>query len=104
MQALKEAERYCDEYVTTRQSLAYLNTFRSKIPLKSVQQKSDDHSTNYIDMNEEEEESTFMNLFLCIKYKNAGKLSSHNWFFNGFCEELKPKYAVLLDVGLRPHG
>lgn len=44
-----------------------------------------------------------MNLFLCIKYKNSGKLSSHNWFFNGFCKELKPKYTVLLDVGLRPH-
>jgi chitin synthase len=42
-----------------------------------------------------------MNLFLCIKYKNAGKLSSHNWFFNGFCKELRPQYAVLLDVGLR---
>ena len=45
-----------------------------------------------------------MNLFLCTKYKNAGKLSSHNWFFNGFCKELRPEYAVLLDVGLRPEG
>jgi chitin synthase len=45
-----------------------------------------------------------MNLFLCVKYKNSGKLSSHNWFFNGFCRELKPKYAVLLDVGLNPDG
>lgn len=45
-----------------------------------------------------------MNLFLCVKYKNGGKLSSHNWFFNGFCKELKPKYAVLLDVGLKPEG
>jgi len=44
----------------------------------------------------------FMNLFLCIKYKNSGKLSSHNWFLNGFCKELRPNYAVLLDVGLRP--
>lgn len=45
-----------------------------------------------------------MNLFLCVKYKNAKKLSSHNWFLNGFCRELKPKYTVLLDVGLRPEG
>jgi chitin synthase len=45
-----------------------------------------------------------MNLFLCVKYKNSGKLSSHNWFFNGFCKELRPKYAVLLDVGLRTEG
>ena len=45
-----------------------------------------------------------MNLFLCTKYANAGKLSSHNWFFNGFCKELRPEYAVLLDVGLRPEA
>jgi chitin synthase len=43
-----------------------------------------------------------MNLFLITKYKNRGKLSSHNWFFNGFCQELRPQYAVLLDVGLAP--
>jgi chitin synthase len=43
-----------------------------------------------------------MNLFICIKYKNSGKLSSHNWFFNGFCKELDPKYTVLMDVGLVP--
>ena len=45
-----------------------------------------------------------MNLFLCVKFKNRGKLSSHNWFFNGFCRELKPKFAILLDVGLKPDG
>ena len=45
-----------------------------------------------------------MNLFLCVKYKNAGKLSSHNWFFNGICKELRPTHAILLDVGLRPEG
>lgn len=45
-----------------------------------------------------------MNLFMCVKYKNSKKLSSHNWFFNGFCKELRPKYAVLLDVGLKPEA
>jgi chitin synthase len=57
-------------------------------------------------LEEEQEEKyyTHMNLFMCVKYKNSGKLSSHNWFFNGFCKELKPKYAVLLDVGLKPEG
>ena len=39
---------------------------------------------------------------MVTKYKNRGKLSSHNWFFNGFCQELKPEFAVLLDVGLAP--
>ena len=48
--------------------------------------------------------TTTMNLFLCVKYKNSGKLSSHNWFFNGFCKELRPEFAILLDVGLRPEG
>ena len=64
-----------------------------------------------------------MNIFFVIKYKNAQKLSSHNWFFNGFCKEFSnfenlskaqgqppqpqqrvysPKYTILLDVGLRP--
>lgn len=43
-----------------------------------------------------------MNLFMCVKYKNAGKLSSHNWFFNGFCRELSPSFTVLMDVGLKP--
>ena len=51
---------------------------------------------------EDENTFTFMNLFLCVKYKNSGKLSSHNWFFNGFCKELRPGYAVLMDVGLKP--
>lgn len=58
---------------------------------------------NFTDEMSQEECCTFMNLFLCVKYKNAGKLSSHNWFFNGFCRELRPRFAVLLDVGLRPH-
>ena len=43
-----------------------------------------------------------MNLFMCVKYRGAGKLSSHNWFFNGFCKELNPKFTVLMDVGLVP--
>jgi len=54
-----------------------------------------------------------MNIFFVVKYKNAQKLSSHNWFFNGFCQEfskaeenkslgISPKYTILLDVGLRP--
>ena len=27
----------------------------------------------------------YANVFFCIKYKEAGPLNSHNWFFNGFC-------------------
>lgn len=43
-----------------------------------------------------------MNLFLITRYKNSGKLASHNWFFNGLCKEIKSEFAVLLDVGLVP--
>ncbi len=43
----------------------------------------------------------YLNLFFTVKYKNEGKLSSHNWFLNGFCKELNPNFIVLLDVGLR---
>ena len=39
---------------------------------------------------------------MVAKYKNRGKLSSHNWFFNGFCKEFNPEFTVLLDVGLAP--
>jgi hypothetical protein len=28
----------------------------------------------------------YVNIFFCIKYKESGKLSSHNWFLNGFCQ------------------
>ncbi len=39
---------------------------------------------------------------MCVKHKNQGKLSSQNWFFNGFCRSLKPNCTILLDIGLAP--
>lgn len=99
-QALQEAEKICNEFIDSREDLAYLGYFRKKVPYHG-------HSSEYWTLNEETEEEgkyTTMNLFMCVKYKNSGKLSSHNWFFNGFCKELEPKYAVLLDVGLKPKG
>jgi chitin synthase len=36
------------------------------------------------------------------KFANKKKLSSHLWFFEGFCNYLKPKYTILLDCGLNP--
>ena len=56
------------------------------------------------EIDEEEDQLThepvYMNLFMVTKYQRTGKLSSHNWFFNGFCQELDPKYSFLLDVGM----
>ncbi len=43
-----------------------------------------------------------MRLFSCFKHTNGTKLSSHLWFFEGFCRYVEPKYCVLLDVGTKP--
>jgi chitin synthase len=44
----------------------------------------------------------FINIFFCVKHRNAQKLNSHLWFFNGFCHLLQPKYTILVDCGLIP--
>lgn len=41
-----------------------------------------------------------MNLFTVVKYANRGKLSSHLWFFEGFCNMINPSTCVLIDCGL----
>ena len=82
--------------------MAYLASFRKKIALGGEQEEEEgslDETERIVQKNH-----TFMNLLVCVKYRNGGKLSSHNWFFNGFCRELRPKYAVLLDVGLKPEA
>jgi chitin synthase len=42
----------------------------------------------------------------CFKHINGTKLSSHLWFFEGFCRHINPQFCVLLDVGTEPdtHG
>ncbi|KAF0684721.1 Aste57867_23322 [Aphanomyces stellatus] len=37
-----------------------------------------------------------------LKEHNAGKLDSHLWYFDAFCEQVMPDYTVLLDVGTMP--
>lgn len=41
-------------------------------------------------------------MFFCVKHKNAGKLSSHLLFFEGFSKLFDPEFCILLDVGLMP--
>lgn len=90
--------------------MAYVGCFRKRVPFsfKNLYRSSSlQGNSEKQQLNEElceESPHTVMNLFLCVKYRNAMKLSSHNWFLNGFCRELKPRYTVLLDVGLRPEG
>jgi cellulose synthase/poly-beta-1,6-N-acetylglucosamine synthase-like glycosyltransferase len=106
-------------YIRARDDLAYLSYFRRKITfnkeileecgIKKKEKKDKlltDPDDSHKKLNEENDDSlqTYMNLLLCTKYRNSGKLSSHNWFFNGYCKELRPKYAVLLDVGLKTDG
>ncbi|CAD8196021.1 unnamed protein product [Paramecium octaurelia] len=43
-----------------------------------------------------------MPIFYVFKFKNGSKLSSHLWFFKGFCQELKPEYCLLMDCGAVP--
>ncbi|KAL4488449.1 hypothetical protein ABPG72_013017 [Tetrahymena utriculariae] len=43
-----------------------------------------------------------MTVFSVFKHKNAKKLSSHMWFFEGFCRQFNPKYCALVDVGTLP--
>ncbi|KAI8801342.1 chitin synthase-domain-containing protein [Cladochytrium replicatum] len=37
-----------------------------------------------------------------LKEKNAKKINSHRWFFNGVCKQLQPEVCMLVDVGTRP--
>ncbi len=43
-----------------------------------------------------------MNIYYGVKLINAGKLSSHMWFFRGFCELFQPFYCCLIDCGTIP--
>lgn len=44
----------------------------------------------------------YLKIFSCFKHLNGTKLSSHLWFFEGFCRYLDPEFIVLLDVGTKP--
>ncbi|SBS39239.1 Chitin synthase [Marinomonas spartinae] len=43
--------------------------------------------------------SSSMDIMLCIKNKNAGKLDSHWWFFNKICPLILPEYCYQIDAG-----
>ncbi len=47
-------------------------------------------------------EKNYLNLYYVAKNRNGGKLSSHFWFFSGFCEIFQPDYTILIDCGLKP--
>ena len=51
-------------------------------------------------------------IFYLFKYKRGKKLAEHmvintilinkQWFFKGFCQQLNPKYCILMDCGTIP--
>ncbi|EQC34234.1 hypothetical protein SDRG_08436 [Saprolegnia diclina VS20] len=43
-----------------------------------------------------------LQMVYALKEHNAGKLNSHLWFFNAFCNQVDPEYNILLDVGTLP--
>ncbi len=43
-----------------------------------------------------------LNILFAIKILNKGKLSSHLWFFQGFCKTFNPDYCTVLDCGTKP--
>ena len=47
-------------------------------------------------------ETSLLRVFSCFKHTNGTKLSSHLWFFEGFCRYFKPEFCILLDVGTTP--
>ncbi|KAL4456936.1 hypothetical protein ABPG74_014574 [Tetrahymena malaccensis] len=57
---------------------------------------------NQKDKNPDDIDDESISIFHCVKYQNGGKLSSHLWFFSGFCELFQPSYTILLDCGLVP--
>jgi len=61
---------------------------------------------NDSDMKKPQDSAEGLRVFSCFKHTNGTKLSSHLWFFEGFCRYLKPEFCVLLDVGTTPgrHG
>ncbi|KAL4499716.1 hypothetical protein ABPG72_017256 [Tetrahymena utriculariae] len=56
----------------------------------------------YQDFLEFEGQQGLLPTFSVFKHLNAKKLSSHLWFFEGFCRQFQPKYCALVDVGTIP--
>jgi cellulose synthase/poly-beta-1,6-N-acetylglucosamine synthase-like glycosyltransferase len=40
-----------------------------------------------------------MDIHFLIKHKNRAKIESHQWFFKGFCNKIKPEFWFIIDAG-----
>ncbi|CAD8051812.1 unnamed protein product [Paramecium sonneborni] len=87
---LNNQYKKAQDYVKDKQNNAwvYQNTFKKLI--------------NTQENNSIKTQKNEMPIFYVFKYSNGTKLSSHLWFFKGFCHEFNPKYCVLMDCGAVP--
>lgn len=83
LEALKVAVKLARDYLKSREATSIL--YQMSLPIENSL-----------------EPGAKMNLFTVVKYSNKGKLSSHLWFFEGFCEMINPNMCILLDCGLEP--
>ncbi|CAD8134467.1 unnamed protein product [Paramecium octaurelia] len=83
LETMEEQYKKAKEYIELRQNnaLVYQTVQKIKVPNKDEEQ---------------------MPIFHVFKFANGTKLSSHLWFFKGFCHEFQPEYCVLMDCGARP--
>ena len=79
-------------------SLLYQNLWH---PAKTKVYKDDEELQSSM-MEARDSETRRLRVFSCFKHTNGTKLSSHLWFFEGFCRYIQPKFCVLLDVGTKP--
>ncbi|KAL4456824.1 hypothetical protein ABPG73_002271 [Tetrahymena malaccensis] len=75
------------------QSIRFNNGLPTTIPTKTALLYQ-----NEICFNKQDKLVTFS----VFKHLNGKKLSSHLWFFEGFCRQFQPKYCALVDVGTLP--
>lgn len=111
--AIKERRENAIKYLSDRYTTAW--TYQARLPLYfKEREKTKTKKQNNSVVNDPNKKSgnqiikdilnhdNYLYMFFCVKHKNGGKLTSHLWFFKGFCEVLKPQYCILLDCGLEP--
>ncbi|CAD8178979.1 unnamed protein product [Paramecium pentaurelia] len=86
-----------DEWVETNIIQAMIRQYEL-----SKQYIQDRENTAWVYQGRHVHKECTMPIFYVFKFKNGSKLSSHLWFFKGFCEELKPDYCLLMDCGAVP--
>lgn len=97
---LKEAGENKIKFITRKKEIDNKNYLPPEIPKKTsvcyqVQLTNDDFDCQL-------RHKIKLNVFFNVKITNKGKLSSHLWFFQGFCKFLQPQYCALIDCGTKP--